>query len=286
MHVAEVPEPHPGPGQIRIAVRAAGVTPAEAKIRSGLLGPRPFPTILGFDAAGIVDELGEGVTGVAIGDEVFGTSTSALLATQAEHAVLTLWAAKPAGWSWEEAGGAASSAETATRVLDQLFPSQVILINGAAGAVGTVAVQLAAARGATVVGTSSPQNHDFLRTLGAHPVSYGPGLAERVAEFKVDAVFDCAGGALPELIAIAGSPERVVTIADFDAPAHGVHFSHGAPPGSPFGDPDPVAPHGPRLAAELGIRIPVAGAFPFADAPAAHELSETGHARGKIVLLP
>jgi NADPH:quinone reductase-like Zn-dependent oxidoreductase len=292
LHVAEVPAPHPGPGQIRVAVRAAGVTPAETKIRSGALTSAvkaTFPVILGFDAAGVVDEIGAGVAGVEIGDEVFGVSTVTLRATQAEHAVLAHWAPKPAQWSWAEAGGAASSVETSTRVLDQLAPG-VLLINGAAGAVGTVAVQLAVARGDTVIGTAGENNHEFLRTLGAIPVTYGPGLAERVAAYEVDSVFDCAGGALSELIAIAGSPAKVVTIADFGAPAHGVHLSHGAPPGSPFGDPDPTAFHGleaaVRLANEGRLRIPVAGAFPFADAAAAHELSETGHARGKIVLLP
>jgi NADPH:quinone reductase-like Zn-dependent oxidoreductase len=200
LHVAEVPAPHPAPGQIRIAVRAAGVTPVETKIRSGALAgavEASFPAVLGFDAAGVVDEIGQGVTGVEIGDEVFGSSTIALRATQAEHAILGHWAPKPAEWSWAEAGGAASSVETATRVLDRLAPG-VLLINGAAGAVGTVAVQLAVARGAAVIGTAGENNHDFLRSLGAVPVTYGPGLAERVAGYPVDSVLDCAGAPLPQ----------------------------------------------------------------------------------------
>jgi NADPH:quinone reductase-like Zn-dependent oxidoreductase len=155
---------------------------------------------------------------------------------------------------------------------------------------------MAIARGARVIGTASERNHGFLRSLGAEPTTYGAGLAGRVrplAPGGVDAVFDCAGGALPDLIAIAGDRARVVTIADFDAAAHGVHMSHGAPAdrardalGSAA---DPQALHGLGIAVTLAgkgrLRVPVAAAFPLAEAAAAHELSETRHARGKIVLV-
>ncbi|WP_461034051.1 zinc-binding dehydrogenase, partial [Streptomyces mayteni] len=174
---------------------------------------------------------------------------------------------------------------------------QTVLVRGAAGGVGTVAVQLAAARGATVLGTASERNHDLLRSLGATPTTYGEGLAERVAALApagVDAVLDCAGGALPELIGIAGDTARVVTVADLGAAAHGVHLSHGAPvkemDGEAVGEADPLAVHGLRaavaLAAEGRLRVPVAAVFPLAEAAAAHELSESRHARGKIVLRP
>ncbi|MFE2598468.1 NADP-dependent oxidoreductase [Streptomyces sp. NPDC059396] len=301
VHVAEVAAPHAGPGEIRIAVRASGISPGETLIRSGTLRdmvPTTFPYRTGFDAAGVVDEVGDGVTGVSVGDEVFGFAAMATRGANADFAVLAAWAPKPAAWSWEEAGGAAGGVETATRVLDRLAvgAGHTVLVQGAAGGVGTVAVQLAAARGATVIGTASEHNHDFLRSLGAEPTTYGTGLVDRVralAPAGVDAVFDCAGGALPDLIAIAGDPARVVTIADFTAAAHGVHMSHGAPAddtGAAVGAlADPPAVHGLAIAVTLAgegrLRVPVAAAFPLAEAAAAHELSETRHARGKIVLV-
>ncbi len=301
MHVAEVAAPHAGPGEIRIAVRASGISPGETLIRSGTLRdmvPTTFPYRTGFDAAGVVDEVGDGVTGVTVGDEVFGHASMATRGANADFAVLAAWAPRPAAWSWEEAGGAAGGVETATRVLDRLAvgAGHTVLVQGAAGGVGTVAVQLAAARGATVIGTASEHNHDFLRSLGAEPTTYGTGLVERVgalAPAGVDAVFDCAGGALPDLVAIAGDPARVVTIADFTAAAHGVHMSHGAPAedtGAAVGAPaDRLAVHGLATAVTLAdegrLRVPVAAAFPLAEAAAAHELSETRHARGKIVLV-
>ncbi|WP_328608761.1 NADP-dependent oxidoreductase [Amycolatopsis sp. NBC_00345] len=300
VHVAEVAEPHAGPGEIRITVRASGLSAGEVRIRSGEMRAAvtvPFPYRTGFDAAGVVDEVGEGVTGVAIGDEVFGWTTMTARGANADFAALAAWAPKPAAWSWEEAGGAAGAVESATRVLDRLAvgAGHTVLVQGAAGGVGTVAVQLAVARGATVIGTAGERNHDFLRSLGAVPTTYGTGLRERIHELApsgVDAVFDCAGGALPDLVAIAGDAARVVTIADATAAAHGVHLSHGAPPdetGKTMGTADPLAVHGLALAVELAaegrLRVPVAAAFPLAEAAAAHELSESRHARGKIVLV-
>ncbi|GAA3598374.1 NADP-dependent oxidoreductase [Nonomuraea rosea] len=301
VQVAEVEEPHAGPGTIRIAVRASGLSAGETSIRSGRMRdvvPVTFPYRTGFDAAGVVDEVGDGVTGVGAGDEVFGMTATTARGANADHAVLVAWAPKPAAWSWEEAGGAAGSVETATRVLDRLAvgAGRTVLVQGAAGGVGTVAVQLAVARGATVIGTAGEHNHGFLRSLGAEPTTYGAGLAERVralAPGGVDAVFDCAGGALPDLIAIAGSPARVVTIApDLTAAALGVHLSHGAPAGdtaAAVGAADPLAVHGLGIAVELAgqgrLRVPVAAAFPLTEAAAAHELSESRHARGKIVLV-
>jgi NADPH:quinone reductase-like Zn-dependent oxidoreductase len=302
VHVAEVDAPHAGPGQIRIAVRATGLSPGETAIRSGRLRdmvPTTFPYRTGFDAAGVVDEIGAGVAGCALGDEVFGMTTMTARGANADFAVLAAWAPKPAAWTWAEAGGAAGSVETGTRVLDRLAvgAGHTVLVQGAAGGVGAVAVQLAAARGAAVIGTAGEHNHDFLRSLGATPTTYGPGLVDRVRALAPDgvhAVFDCAGGALPDLIAIAGDPSRVVTIADFAAAAHGVHISHGAPAGDTAkavgAGADPLAVHGLEIAVALArqgrLRVPVAATFPLTDAAAAHELSETRHARGKIVLLP
>ncbi|MGW3348235.1 NADP-dependent oxidoreductase [Nonomuraea rubra] len=302
VRVAEAEEPHAGPGTIRIAVRASGLSVGETYIRSGRMRevvPVTFPYRTGFDAAGVVDEVGEGVTGAGIGDEVFGMTAMGERGANADHAVLAAWAPKPAAWSWEEAGGAAGSVETATRVLDRLAvgAGHTVLVQGAAGGVGTVAVQLAVARGATVIGTARERNHDLLRSLGARPVTYGTGLPARVralAPDGVDAVFDCAGGALPDLVAIAGDPARVVTIApDLTAAALGVHMSHGV-----AGDDttaaigaaaDRLAVHGLGISVELAaqgrLRVPVAAAFPLTEAAAAHELSGRGHDPGKIVLV-
>ncbi|WP_394614204.1 NADP-dependent oxidoreductase [Lentzea sp. JNUCC 0626] len=285
LRVAEVPEPHAGAGQIRIAVRASGVTPGDTYLRSGMFGERlPLPHVPGVDAAGVVDEVGAGVTGVNVGDEVFGMVDIALLGgANAEFAVLAAWAPKPAALSWEQAGGAAANVETATRALDLLGVGDgtTVLIAGAAGGVGSVAIQLAVARGAEVIGTAGPATQDFVAELGATPVVYGEGLVDRVG--SVDAVLHCAGE-VPDLIKIAGSPDRVVTIADLSGD-HGVRLTHTA--GGPGADPQ--AFHGLAIAADLAERgaftVPLAGVFPLDRAADAHRLSETGHAHGKIVLV-
>lgn len=285
LHVAEVAEPHAGPGQVRIAVRASGVTPGDTYLRSGMFGDRlPLPHVPGVDAAGVVDEVGEGVTGVHQGDEVFGVVDLALLGgANAEFAVLAAWAPKPATLSWEQAGGAAANVETATRALDLLGvrDGTTLLIAGAAGGVGTVAIQLAVARGVKVVGTAGPATQDFVASLGATPVVYGEGLADRVG--AVDAVLHCAG-TVPELISIAGSPDRVVTIADLTGD-HGIRLTHTA--GGPGADPQAL--HGLAIAAALAeqgaFTVPLAEVFPLDRGADAHRLSETGHAHGKIVLV-
>lgn len=296
LRVADVPEPHAGPGEIRVAVRASSVSPGEVHLRSGALREvfgATFPVRTGYDAAGVVDEVGTEVSDVAVGDEVFGATAITRRGANADQVVFVAWARKPVAWTWEEAAGATSAVETSFRVLNRLAPraGQTVLVQGAAGGTGSVAVQLAAARGAHVIGTASEHNHDFLRSLGARPTTYGPGLVERVralAPSGVDAVFDCAGGALPDLIAITGDPARVVTVADLAAATHGVHLSH-TTPDTPAGPPDPPAMHGLTIATALAnqgrLRIPVERAFPLAEVAAAHELSALGHARGKIVLV-
>jgi NADPH:quinone reductase-like Zn-dependent oxidoreductase len=254
--------------------------------------PMVFPVRTGYEAAGVVDEVGESVSDVHIGDEVFGATSLAGRSANADHAVLVAWTRKPSVWTWEEAAGAMGGIETSFRVLDRLAVTagHTVLVQGAAGGTGTIAVQLAVERGATVIGTASEHNHDFLRSLGAVPTTYGPGLVQRVralAPTGVDAVFDCAGGALPDLVAITGDPARVVTVADITAAVHGVHLSH-VSPGTALGPADPPATYGLAIAFELAergrLRIPVAGVFPLAEVAAAHALSETGHARGKIAL--
>ena len=246
---------------------------------------RELPQTLGYEAAGVVDELGEGVADVAAGDRVFGFSADG--AAQAELAVLSHYAPVPPSLDFPGAAALPAAIETATRALGQLGAGSgsTLLINGASGSVGSAAVQLAVVRGARVIGTASPANHEYLRSLGAEPVAYGGGLAGRVralAPDGVDLALDVAGsGVLPELIELAGGPERVVTIADFGgAQEHGVRFSSGD------------AGRAVHALAGIGeliesgrFSLPVAQAFPLADIAEAHRVSEHGHVRGKLVLV-
>jgi NADPH:quinone reductase-like Zn-dependent oxidoreductase len=284
LEVVDLPDPHPGPGQVRIAVRAAGVNPSDWKKRTGLMD-EGLPQTLGHEAAGVVDELGEGVTDAAVGDRVFGFSAQG--AAQAELAVLSDYAPIPPSLDFPAAAALPAAVETATRALDQLGAGSrgTLLINGASGSVGGAAVQLAVVRGARVIGTASPANHEYLRSLGAEPVAYGEGLVERVralAPGGVEAALDVAGsGVLPELIELAGGPEHVVTVADFaGAREYGVRFSSGE---------DGRAVH---ALAEIGelvesgrFSLPVARTFPLAEVAEAHRVSENGHLRGKLVLV-
>lgn len=283
MVVADVPAPQAGPGQIRIAVYAAGVNPVDWKIRHHGSVPVTLPHITGLDAAGVVDQVGEGVTGVGIGDEVFGSTVTG---AAAEYALLEHFARKPEHMSWAEAAGLPSAVETAARALEPLKikDGDLLLINGVAGGVGLAAAQLAQARGAVVIGTASPGNHEFLRALRVMPTTYGTGLADRVRDLAPDGVraaLDAAGGgALPDLIALAGSADRVITVADPQAAAHGVIFTTGS---------EGRAWHALAEAAGLfrqgRFTLPVARMFPLEQGAAAHRLSEQGHVRGKLVLI-
>jgi len=284
LEIVDLPDPHPGPGQVRIAVRAAGVNPSDWKKRKGLMDGE-LPQTMGHEAAGVVDELGEGVADVAVGDRVFGFSAEG--AAQAELAVLSYYAPIPSSLDFPGAAALPAAIETATRALDQLGAASgsTLLINGASGSVGSAAVQLAVVRGARVIGTASPASHGYLRSLGAEPVAYGEGLAGRVralAPDGVDAALDVAGsGVLPELIELAGGPEHVVTIADFGgSQEHGVRFSSGD------------TGRAVHALAEIGeliesgrFSLPVAQTFPLAEIAEAHRVSEDGHVRGKLVVL-
>jgi NADPH:quinone reductase-like Zn-dependent oxidoreductase len=286
LRITDVPEPHAGPGEIRIRVKAASINPIDWKTRSGAYasGPLTERVTLGSDGAGVVDEVGDGVTDVAVGDEVFGIGNG----TQAEYAILVGWGRKPASMSWAEAGALGVAVETAARCLDavDVRDGSTVLIDGAAGGVGSATVQLAVARGATVIGTASTANHDFLRSLGAVPTTYGEGLAERVAELApqgVDAAIDTVGkGSVPELIAIVGDASRVVSIADRQARELGAKLSSGM-------GGEPRATYALGLVAKLyeegRFTVPVAETFGLDAADRAHELSERGHVRGKLVFL-
>ena len=284
LEIVDLPDPHPGPGQIRIAVRAAGVNPSDWKKRKGLMDGE-LPQTLGYEAAGIVDELGEGVTDVAVGDRVFGFSAEG--AAQAELAVLSYYAPIPPSLGFAGAAALPAAIETAARALDQLRvkSGSTVLINGASGSVGSAAVQLAVARGARVIGTASPGAHDYLRSLGAEPVAYGEGMAGRVRALAPDGVgaaLDVAGsGVLPDLIELAGGPEFVITIADFaGAQQYGVRFSRGDSGRAIYA----LAEVGELI--ESGrFSLPVAQTFPLADIAEAHRVGEEGRVRGKLVLL-
>ncbi|WP_338693076.1 NADP-dependent oxidoreductase [Streptomyces sp. Q6] len=284
LEIVDLPVPHPGPGQIRIAVRAAGVNASDWKKRQGLMDEE-LPQTLGHEAAGVVDALGEGVDDVAVGDRVFGFSEEG--AAQAESAVLSHYAPIPPSLDFAAAAGLPAALETAMRALDQLGVSHdsTVLINGASGSVGSAAVQLAAARGARVIGTAGPANHDYLRSLGAEPVAYGEGLVDRVralAPHGVDLALDVAGsGVLPDLIGLAGGPEHVVTLADFaGARDHDVRFSRGDT-GRAVHVLDEIG-----ALIETGRYVPPAvRTFPLADIAQAHRVGERGGVRGKLVLV-
>ena len=283
LRLVEVDEPHAGSGQVRIAVRAAGVNGIDWKIRAGYMSggtPLSQPSGTGIDAAGVVDEVGEDVDDVAVGDAVFGSGS----ATFAEHAVLSSWAVKPDGLSFEEAAGYPIPAETAIRILDQVGvqPGETLLVSGASGGVGSAVVQIARQRGIDVVGTASGRNQDYLRSLGAVPTTYGPGLVDRVralAPDGIDAALDIAGsGIIPELIELTGEPSKVLSIADFSAPEHGAQVSTAT-----TNTADALA-EAAKLFTEGTFRIPVEKTFPLAEAAEAQRASEAGHVTGKHVV--
>ena len=286
IRLGEAPEPHAGPGQIRIVVRAASVNPMDWKLRSGMLAqgkPLEDTTYLGFDAAGVVDEVGEGVTGVSVGDDVFGLGKN----TNAEYAVLNSWAHKPASVDWAVAAAAGTVAETAERVLRLLDVKEgdTIFIDGGAGGVGSATTQIAKTRGATVIASASEANQDYLREIGAIPVVYGERMVDRVRALdidKIDAVLDAVGKTrIEDLISLAPEPSQVVSIANWAAAAAGARVSGGAGESQPM---EALAEAAELLEhSKLVIKIQT---FPFERAAEAHQISQDGHIRGKLVLIP
>ncbi|KJK48208.1 NADPH:quinone reductase [Lentzea aerocolonigenes] len=281
--VEDAPDPHAGPGEVRIRVQAASVNPFDLKVRAGYLAqvmPTTFPAITGIDAAGVVDEVGEGVTGVEAGDHVFGLGQG----TTAEHAVLTAWAPVPSTWTAEQAAAAGLASVTALACFDAVgdISGQTVLIEGAAGGVGSAAVQIAVARGATVIGTASEANHEFLRGLGAVPLTYGAGLAERVAAVApngVDAAVDTAGsGSLTDIVAIVGDNSRVATIADFGAAALGVTLVSGNANAATH------LAEASRLGENGSYTPPLQATYPLEKAADAHAHVQGGHTRGKVLI--
>ncbi len=283
---ADAPDVHAGPGKVRIAVRAASVNPVDWKTYAGMMSggePLTGTGYLGYDAAGVVDEVGEGVTGVSVGDEVLGQGSR----TMADHAVLGSWAAKPSSVDWAVAAAAGVAGETAERGLRLLGVTNggTLFVDGGAGGVGAVVVQMAVARGARVIASSSEANHGYLEEIGATPVLYGDGVVDRVREAAggtVDAVFDVAGKTpVEELVALAPSPSKVVSIANFAAAEAGVRVTGGGADSRPMEALAEVA----RLLEENRLVIKVQ-TFPFDRASDAYRISQGGHVRGKLVLVP
>jgi NADPH:quinone reductase-like Zn-dependent oxidoreductase len=290
LEVVDLPAPTAGPGQVRVAVRAAGVNPVDWKIMQGLMRdqiPLTFPAGLGTDVAGVVDQVGDGVTAFGVGDEVLGFSLTPAYAqlSLADPASLV---AKPARVPWEVAGSLAAAGGTAWAVLEELgvTKGETLLIHAAAGGVGTFAVQLAVARGVRVIGTASQGHHDLLRSLGARPVAYGAGLAERVraiAPGGVDAVLDASGrGEIPLSIELAGGPERVLTLVAFDAAHTGIRIHVDGPGAHLVRALDAIL----GLIEDGRLQVPIPRTYPLTEAAVALDASQTGHVIGKLVLVP
>ena len=286
LSVGEAPEPHAGPGQIRIVVRAASVNGADWKFMSGRYAkgkPLERTGYPGYDAAGVVDEVGEGVTGVAAGDDVFGLGDH----TQAEYAVLNAWARKPASVDWAMAAAAGVVAETAERVLRLLGVTEgtTLFIAGGSGGVGSTTTQVAKARGATVIASASEANQDYLREIGAVPVVYGEGMVDRVRALdvaRIDAVLDAVGKTpIEDLISLAPEPSQVVSIANFAADAAGARVTGGSAESQPM---KALAEAAELLEqSKLVIKFQT---FPFDRAAEAYQIIQAGHGRGKLVLIP
>jgi NADPH:quinone reductase-like Zn-dependent oxidoreductase len=290
LNVVEVPRPVPGPGEVLVQVKAAGINPGEAKIRDGLLAerwPSTFPSGQGSDLAGIVAETGPGVTGVAVGDEVIGYTDNR--ASQAEFAVVEAGhlTPKPAQVPWPVAGALFVAGATAYAAVRAVAPAKgdVLVVSGAAGGVGSIAVQLARRTGATVVGLASPVHHDWLAAHGVIPVSYGDGVADRIrqAAGRVDAFIDTVGTGYVQLALDLGvAPDRIDTIADFAAVGrYGVKGE-----GNAAGASAAVLAELAGLIADGELEIPIAATFPLAEVRDAYRRLAQGHLQGKIVLLP
>ncbi|WP_345750833.1 NADP-dependent oxidoreductase [Microbacterium rhizophilus] len=289
LHAAEAPTPRPGAGQVLVRVHAVGVNPMDSRIRSGAFNavfPTPLPAVLGLEFAGTIRQLGDDVIGVEVGDRVVGWATGST-GSYAEYVVSDDYVSIPEGVSFSQAVAVPIATDTASRVLGELAVTagETLLINGASGAVGAIATQLAVELGAHVIGTAGAANLHGVRALGADAIEYGAGLAERIRSItpRVDAVFDVAGkGALPDAIALRGGTERIITIADPAAHGLGVRFS--ADDGS-----------GHNLAAITSVldgiargnvTVSVAHTLPLDQAAEAHRISDDGHPGGKIVLEP
>jgi NADPH:quinone reductase-like Zn-dependent oxidoreductase len=280
---AEVPLREPGAGQIRIKVKAAGISPTDLALRAGYLKAIPLPpnAVLGYEAAGTVDAVGPGVTGTSAGDGV--TALLLSLGGYAEYAVASIWTHKPGTVSWADAAALPSSAEAAARVLRQLnvTSGETLLLFGGGGSVGIIATQLAVAQGVNVISAVGEHDEALARELGATPVRYGAGVADRVRALgAVDAVFDAAGqGVLADAIALAGGPKRVITLSDPAAADFGVMLSEATGEGATGALDDAIA-----LLADGRLRLRAHKSMPMQQAAEAHRQLESGDVHERIIL--
>jgi NADPH:quinone reductase-like Zn-dependent oxidoreductase len=291
LQVVDVPRPVPKDGQVVVRVRAAGINPGEAAIRRGVLHerwPATFPSGQGSDLAGVVDELGPGVEGVAVGDEVIGfthdrASQAELVAVDADH--LT---PRPQGVPWEVAGALFVAGATAYAAVQAvaLGEGDTVAVSGAAGGVGTLAGQLAHRAGATVLGLASPPHHDWLREHGIVPVVYGDGVEQRLRDAAgggLDAFIDTHGGGYVDMaVGLGVAPERIDTIADLPAAQrHGTRTD-----GNMAGARAEVMAELAGLIDAGELDVPIAATYPLAEVRDAYRELEQRHTLGKIVLLP
>ncbi len=291
LKVVEILRPVPGPGQALVRVKAAGINPGEVSIREGRMHdrwPATFPSGQGSDLAGVVEEIGAGVDGFRVGDEVIGftekrASQAELVLVEAEH--LT---PRPAGVPWEVAGSlfvAGATAYAAVRSV-ALLPGETVAVSGAAGGVGSIAVQLARGAGARVLGLAGESNHEWLRAHDVVPVDYGEGVADRIRAGcggRLDAFIDTFGGGYVEIALELGVPaERIDTIIDFQAAAkHGVKTEGNAAAANAK-----VLAELARTVGEGELEVPIARAYPLEQVQDAYRALEARHTRGKIVLVP
>jgi NADPH:quinone reductase-like Zn-dependent oxidoreductase len=291
LQVVDVPDPVPGPGEVLVRVKAASINPGEAKIRAGLLDsrfPATFPSGQGSDLAGVVEGVGVDVTAVGIGDEVIGYSDNRN--SQAELVVVPAenLTPRPPSVPWEVAGSlhvAGVTAWAAVRAVS-LSDDDTVVVAGAAGGVGVFAVQLAALTGATVIGLAGESKHGWLRSHDVVPVLYGDGVEDRIrtaAPDGVDAFLDLVGGGYVELALTLGvAPDRIDTIADFEAVSkHGVKGD-----GSAAGTGASTLAELAADVANGSLEVPIAATYPLEQVRDAYAELEQGHTLGKIVLLP
>jgi NADPH:quinone reductase-like Zn-dependent oxidoreductase len=293
LDVREVPTPEPGQGQVLVRVKATGINPGEAKIRDGSLHerwPATFPSGEGSDFAGVVERLGADVSDVTVGDNVIGWVDTR--SSQAEYVVADEQnlAPKPSGLPWEVAGAIPVAGFTAWAMVRavELKPGDTVVVAGAAGGVGSIAVQLAKRVGATVIGLAGPSNHEWLIRHGVIGVAYGEGTADRIraaaAPATVDAFVDTYGGDYVELALndLKVAPERIDTVVRFDAVAKYGVKADGNAAGASAATLEELA----RLIAAKELELPVARTYSLAEVGAAYAELAKGHLRGKIVLIP
>ncbi|MHA3703846.1 NADP-dependent oxidoreductase [Jatrophihabitans sp. YIM 134969] len=289
LEIVEVPRPVAGPGEVVVRMIASGLQPGEAKIRSGELDavfPTTFPSGQGTDFAGVVDAVGEGVTGFGVGDEVVGWSDTRgahadFVVSDAEHLV-----AKPLALDWIRAGSVFVAGVTAWAAVRAVAPQagETVVVSGAAGGVGSVAVQLARRTGARVLAVAGAGNAGWLRSVGVEPVAYGEGLADRLralAPEGIDAVVDAVGGGYVDLaIDLGVAPERINTIIDFEAAGRTGAKADGSTQGSSTAVLQEMVDH----VAWGRVVLPIAAVYPFERIREAQAELEGGHTHGKIVV--